>query len=128
MHRRRRLLAGCLGMQQFRKIEDEVAEFTTMSYWSSMEAMEAATIGALRTWRKTPTTCSSSPSPSRSASYTSTTGTCGTVLIIEDEYPVDYRLPATRPATDEKAVPSTLSSRGSSSTLSSTRRRALRMS
>jgi hypothetical protein len=31
MHRRR-LLAGCLGMQQFRKIEDEVAEFTTISY------------------------------------------------------------------------------------------------
>ena len=29
-------------MQQFRKIEDEVAEFTTISYWSSMKAMEAA--------------------------------------------------------------------------------------
>jgi heme-degrading monooxygenase HmoA len=33
---------GCLGMQQFRKIEDDVVEFTTISYWSSMEAMEAA--------------------------------------------------------------------------------------
>jgi arginase len=33
---------GCLGMQQFRKIRDDVAEFTTISYWSSMEAMEAA--------------------------------------------------------------------------------------
>jgi hypothetical protein len=33
---------GCLGMQQFREIKDDVAEFTTISYWSSMEAMEAA--------------------------------------------------------------------------------------
>src|SRR5215204_3123682 len=33
---------GCLGMQQFRKIKGDVAEFTTISYWSSMEAMEAA--------------------------------------------------------------------------------------
>ena len=33
---------GCLGMQQFRKIRGDVAEFTTISYWSSMEAMEAA--------------------------------------------------------------------------------------
>ena len=33
---------GCLGMQQFRKIRDDVAEFTTISYWSSMDAMEAA--------------------------------------------------------------------------------------
>jgi heme-degrading monooxygenase HmoA len=33
---------GCLGMQQFRKIRSDVAEFTTISYWSSMEAMEAA--------------------------------------------------------------------------------------
>jgi heme-degrading monooxygenase HmoA len=32
---------GCLGMQQFRKMRDDVAEFTTISYWSSMEAMEA---------------------------------------------------------------------------------------
>jgi Antibiotic biosynthesis monooxygenase len=32
---------GCLGMQQFRKIRGDVAEFTTISYWSSMEAMEA---------------------------------------------------------------------------------------
>ena len=33
---------GCLGMQQFRKMRGDVAEFTTISYWSSMEAMEAA--------------------------------------------------------------------------------------
>lgn len=33
---------GCLGMQQFRKISGDVAEFTTISYWDSMEAMEAA--------------------------------------------------------------------------------------
>jgi hypothetical protein len=33
---------GCLGMQQFRKMRGEVAEFTTISYWSSMEAMESA--------------------------------------------------------------------------------------
>lgn len=33
---------GCLGMQQFRKIRGDVAEFTTISYWASMEAMEAA--------------------------------------------------------------------------------------
>ncbi|MBA2781854.1 MAG: antibiotic biosynthesis monooxygenase [Rubrobacteraceae bacterium] len=33
---------GCLGMQQFREIKGDVAEFTTISYWSSMEAMEAA--------------------------------------------------------------------------------------
>ena len=33
---------GCLGMQQFRKIMGDVAEFTTISYWESMEAMEAA--------------------------------------------------------------------------------------
>jgi hypothetical protein len=32
---------GCLGMQQFRRITGDVAEFTTISYWSSMEAMEA---------------------------------------------------------------------------------------
>jgi heme-degrading monooxygenase HmoA len=32
---------GCLGMQQLRKIRGDVAEFTTISYWSSMEAMEA---------------------------------------------------------------------------------------
>jgi Antibiotic biosynthesis monooxygenase len=32
---------GCLGMQQFRKIRGDVTEFTTISYWSSMEAMEA---------------------------------------------------------------------------------------
>jgi hypothetical protein len=30
---------GCLGMQQFRKIRGDVAEFTTISYWSLMEAM-----------------------------------------------------------------------------------------
>ena len=33
---------GCLGMQQFRKITGDVAEFTTISYWESTEAMEAA--------------------------------------------------------------------------------------
>jgi heme-degrading monooxygenase HmoA len=33
---------GCIGMQQFRKIRGDVAEFTTISYWSSMEAMESA--------------------------------------------------------------------------------------
>ena len=33
---------GCLGMQQFRKITGDVAEFTTISYWESKEAMEAA--------------------------------------------------------------------------------------
>jgi quinol monooxygenase YgiN len=32
---------GCLGMQQFRQIRGDAAEFTTISYWSSMEAMEA---------------------------------------------------------------------------------------
>jgi quinol monooxygenase YgiN len=39
---------GCLGMQQFRKITGDVAEFTTISYWESMEAMEAAHGGHLR--------------------------------------------------------------------------------
>jgi hypothetical protein len=29
-------------MQQFRKIRGDVAEFTTISYWDSMETMEAA--------------------------------------------------------------------------------------
>jgi hypothetical protein len=29
-------------MQQFRKIRGDVAEFTTISYWSSVEAMKAA--------------------------------------------------------------------------------------
>ena len=33
---------GCLGMQQFRQIRGDVAEFTTVSYWESVEAMEAA--------------------------------------------------------------------------------------
>jgi heme-degrading monooxygenase HmoA len=33
---------GCLGMQQFRKIRGDVAEFTTISYWESTEAMEIA--------------------------------------------------------------------------------------
>src|SRR3712207_3044242 len=33
---------GCLGMQQFRKIRGDVAEFITISYWSSMEDMETA--------------------------------------------------------------------------------------
>lgn len=30
---------GCLGMQLFRRIEGDVAEFTTISYWRSMEDM-----------------------------------------------------------------------------------------
>jgi hypothetical protein len=38
---------GCLGMQQFRKIKGDVAEFTTISYWESMEAMEATHGGDL---------------------------------------------------------------------------------
>ena len=33
---------GCLGMQQFLRIMGDVAEFTTVSYWESVEAMEAA--------------------------------------------------------------------------------------
>ena len=33
---------GNLGVQQFRKMNGDVAEFTVISYWSSMEAMEAA--------------------------------------------------------------------------------------
>ena len=48
---------GCLGMEQFRKIVGHVAEFTTISPWSSMEAMEqprtAKIICARRTWRRT---------------------------------------------------------------------------
>ena len=32
---------GCLGMQQFQQLRGDVAEFTTISYWTSMEAMEA---------------------------------------------------------------------------------------
>src|SRR5215203_4182594 len=32
---------GCLGMQQFRQLRGDVAEFTTISYCASMEAMEA---------------------------------------------------------------------------------------
>lgn len=39
---------GCLGMQQFRKIEGGVAEFTTISYWSSVGAMERAHDGGRR--------------------------------------------------------------------------------
>jgi heme-degrading monooxygenase HmoA len=39
---------GCLGMQQFRKIVGDVAEFTTISYWESTEAMEAAHGDGLR--------------------------------------------------------------------------------
>ena len=33
---------GCLGMQQFRRMSGDVAEFTTISYWESTEVMEAA--------------------------------------------------------------------------------------
>lgn len=32
---------GCLGVQQFRRIEGDVAEFTVISYWPSIEAMKA---------------------------------------------------------------------------------------
>ena len=31
---------GCLGMQLFRQIRGDVAEFTTISYWRSMQEME----------------------------------------------------------------------------------------
>lgn len=31
---------GCLGMQLFRRIRGDIAEFTTISYWRSMEAMQ----------------------------------------------------------------------------------------
>ena len=30
---------GCLGMQLFRQVKGDVAEFTTISYWRSMEDM-----------------------------------------------------------------------------------------
>ena len=36
---------GCLGMQLFRRVEGDVAEFTTISYWASEEAMGAAMYG-----------------------------------------------------------------------------------
>jgi heme-degrading monooxygenase HmoA len=39
---------GCLGMQQFRRIRGDIAEFTTVSYWESVEAMEAAHGGGRR--------------------------------------------------------------------------------
>jgi hypothetical protein len=32
---------GCVGVQQFRSIDGDVADFQTISYWESMEAMEA---------------------------------------------------------------------------------------
>lgn len=32
---------GCLGVQQFCRIRGDVAEFTVISYWSSIEAMTA---------------------------------------------------------------------------------------
>ena len=32
---------GCLGFQMFRRVKGDVAEFTTISYWESMEAMRA---------------------------------------------------------------------------------------
>src|ERR671910_789101 len=35
---------GCLGMQQFRKIRGDVTEFTTISYWSSMEAVHGESL------------------------------------------------------------------------------------
>jgi hypothetical protein len=39
---------GCLAMQQFRRIRGYIAEFTTVSYWESVEAMEAAHGGGRR--------------------------------------------------------------------------------
>lgn len=44
---------GCLGMQQFRKIRGDVAEFTTISYWESTEAMETGHGEDLRASRAT---------------------------------------------------------------------------
>jgi hypothetical protein len=32
---------GCLGMQLFRRVEGDVAEFTTISYWRDFDAMAA---------------------------------------------------------------------------------------
>ena len=36
---------GNLGVQSFRKMRGDIAEFTTISYWSSVEAMEEAMTG-----------------------------------------------------------------------------------
>ena len=36
---------GCLGMQLFRRIDGDIAEFTTISYWASLEAMGEAMHG-----------------------------------------------------------------------------------
>ena len=36
---------GCLGMQLLRRIDGDVAEFTTISYWASLEAMGEAMHG-----------------------------------------------------------------------------------
>ena len=32
---------GCVGVQMFRRIKGEIAEFTVISYWESMDAMQA---------------------------------------------------------------------------------------
>ncbi len=32
---------GCLGMQMFRSVKEDLAEFTTISYWESVDAMKA---------------------------------------------------------------------------------------
>jgi hypothetical protein len=32
---------GCVGVQLFRRIDGDIAEFTTISYWRSLEAMAA---------------------------------------------------------------------------------------
>jgi quinol monooxygenase YgiN len=32
---------GCVGVQMFRRIKGDIAEFTVISYWESMEAMGA---------------------------------------------------------------------------------------
>jgi heme-degrading monooxygenase HmoA len=32
---------GCLGVQMFRRVKGDIAEFTVISYWESMDAMRA---------------------------------------------------------------------------------------
>lgn len=36
---------GCLGMQLFRRVEGDIAAFTTISYWESLETMGEAMHG-----------------------------------------------------------------------------------
>jgi hypothetical protein len=33
--------AGCIGVQMFRRMKGDIAEFTVISYWESVEAMSA---------------------------------------------------------------------------------------